>query len=211
MCEVRVLRLVRRQHRALRGEQRERGEADEAEDRERRAPAERGAGAVDDDRRDGVTQVAADAVRAVGVAKPLRRDVRVQDREVGRMEDAVADPHQRGDRIKPGDRRREPGEKCAAGQEPEAAQQHGTRAEAVDREAGGELRRATREIEGTGQRAQRRERDVELRPEQREHRRQHELEEVRQPVPEADQPDDLDVVAKRVCGGRIQGESGGLR
>ena len=90
---------------------------------------------------------AADAVRRVRVAEPPRRDVRVQDREVGGMEHAVAHAHHSRDREQPAD----PGRpaKRAACRRPAApaAEQHGSRTEPVDVEAGGELRQARGRVE----------------------------------------------------------------
>ena len=59
----------------------------------RRAPAERGAQAEADDRRQRVAEVAADTMHRIGDSRVASVDVRVQDREIGRMENAVADAH----------------------------------------------------------------------------------------------------------------------
>ena len=86
----------------------------------------------------------------------------------------------------------------AAGEQPESAQQHRARAEAVDREAGDELRDAARGVEHADQHAEQRPRHVELGAQQREQRRQRELEEVREGVGDADEADDADVAAERL-------------
>ena len=145
-------------------------------------------------------------MRAVRVPKASRRNARVQDREIRGMKDAVADAHQRGDRIKPQYRRRETRDDRSSGEQREPAEQHRTGAEAIDGKSGGELGEPASEIERACQGAQRRVRDVELGPQEREHRGQNELEEVRQPVGEPDQPDDLHIVAERVGADGIQGE-----
>ena len=97
------------------------------------------------DRRQRVAEVAADAMRRVRVPEAPRRDVRVEDREVGGMEHAVADAHQRDDREQPARRpaRATPATR-AAGEQRQAAEQHRPRADAVDGEAGDELGDAAR-------------------------------------------------------------------
>lgn len=131
------------------------------------------------------------------MAEAPRRDARVEDREIRRVEHAVADTHQHRDRIEPEDARGGAREDRAAREQPESAQEHGTSAVAVDGEARGELGEAAAEIEDSGQRAQRREGDAEFHAQQRKHRREDKLEEMRRPVGEADQPDDFHVVTER--------------
>jgi hypothetical protein len=138
----------------------------------------------------------------------LRRHVRVEDREVDRMEHAVAEPHQDGDREEPqgaGHQRR--GDR-PAGEQAQAREQHRPRAEAVDGESAGELRDARADVERADQRAEERPRHVEFGLEDREQRRQRELEEMRQRVREPDEPDHLRVVPERSVGAGLQGTVG---
>jgi hypothetical protein len=95
----------------------------------------------------------------------------------------------------------------AAGQQPQPREQHRPRAEAVDREARGELRDTRGDVERADEHAEQRPRHVELGLEQREQRRQRELEEVRQRVREPDEPDHLRVVPERSVGAGLQGGS----
>jgi hypothetical protein len=189
------------QHGQSRGAQRE----------QRSAPAERAADAVAYDRGERITEAAADTVHAVGVAQAARFDVGVEHGEIRRMEDAVADAHQCHQREKPVDVRNEPGEERAAGQKPDTAQEHRSRTETIDGEAGGELTRTAGNVEHAHQRAQRGIAHGELRLEQRKQWRQRELEEVRQAVRRADQPDHPDVAAERCAvGGGSCGSQGKL-
>ncbi len=135
----------------------------------------------------------------------LWRHARIENRKVRGVEHAVADPHQRGDRIEPEDAGRKTREDRPAGDQAEPPQKHGTRAEAVDGEPGRELGQSAGKIERAGKGAQCRERNVEFRPQQREHRGQHQLEKVRRPMGEPDQPDDFHIVAERVGASGIQG------
>jgi hypothetical protein len=107
----------------------------------------------------------------------------------------------------PGTERRD---ERAAGGEAEAREQHRPRAEAVDREPGCELGDARRDVERADEHAEQRPRDVELGLEQREQRRERELEEMRQRVRESHEPDDLRVVPERSVGAGLQG-AGGVR
>ena len=90
-----------------------------------------------------------------------------------------------------------PADQDAAGKQGQSAQQHRARAEAIDGESGAELADAARDVEHADQRPERREADVEFRAQQRKQRRQDQLEKVRQRVGDADDADDLDVVAER--------------
>ncbi|MFO1396675.1 MAG: hypothetical protein U1F48_06395 [Burkholderiales bacterium] len=202
---VRVLRAMRREVRALRDEHAQRDEARRAHAGERDAPVERGGEREAHERRERVAQVAADAVRRVRVAQAARRDVRVEDREVARMEDTVAHAHQRDDREQPVGIRRERRDERAAGGERQAAEQHRPRAEAVDDEARGELRDAAAGVEHADQQAQQRPRHVELRPQDREQRREGQLEEMRERVGDADEADDAHVATERLRGCGFQG------
>ena len=200
----RVVRALRSEMDALRRQHSQHEKADDAHHDERPSPAERGAQTEADDRRQRVAEIAADAVHRIGVAEPLGVDVRVQDREIGRMEDAVANPHDRRGGKQPGRAR---GERCterSRDQQRHARQQHRTRAEAIDRKSRSELRHAARGIKGSDECAQKRERDVEFGPQQRKKRRQRELEEMRQAVRDADEHDDAGVATERVGAGSIQ-------
>ena len=161
-CAFGIGRAMGLEHDALRGHQAQNDKPGDAEDRQRRAPAERRTQRVAQDRRESVSEIAADPVRAVRVTEPLGRDVRVEDREIRGMEHAVADSHQRGDRIEPVDAGHEARDDRSAGEQAQSAKQHRTGAEAVDGESGRELRDAAREVKNAGERAERRERDVEL-------------------------------------------------
>ena len=212
---MRVGRAMRGEEAALRREHAQRDEAGHAHARERDAPVERRRQRVAHDRRQRVAQVAADAVRRVRVPEAPRRDVGVEDREVARVEDAVADAHQGHDRKQPVRAGRQPDDRRAAGEQPQTAQQHRTRAETVDREACDELGDAARGIEHADQRAEQRPRHVELGAQQREQRRQRELEEMREGVGDADEADHADVAAERVGGddiqaGRMTGDATGV-
>jgi hypothetical protein len=112
---------------------------------ERHAPAERAAEAEAHDRRERVAQVAADAVHRVRMAEAPRRDARVEDRVVGRVEDAVTEPDQRGEQEQPVRAGRERAEHRAGRGQHHAAEQHGPRAEAVDQESRRQLHHRARE------------------------------------------------------------------
>jgi hypothetical protein len=185
-------------------EHREHEEAGERHRRERHAPAEERRETEAHDRRRCVADVAADAVRRVCVAEPARRDARVQDREVGGVEHAVAEAHQDDDREQPAHAGHERSEERAAGEQREAGEERGPRAEAVDEEPRGELRDARRRVERAHQRAEQRPRHVELRAQQREQRRQRELKEVRGAVRHADEPDHAGIAQERLRGGSVQ-------
>ena len=191
------------------GEQRH--QAGGADRQQRGAPAERAADTVAHDRGGGEAQAAADTVHAVRMPEPARVDVGVEHREVGRMENAVADAHQRGQREQPVDARNERRAQRAAGQKADSTQQDRPRAKTIDGETGRELTRAAGHVEHADQRAERGIAHVELRLEQRKQRRQGELEEVRQAMRRADQPDDADVTAeRRAVGGRGSGSHGSV-
>ena len=119
---------------------------------ERETPSEGRTQREAHDGRDDVAEVAADPVRAVRVAEPPRLDVGVEDREIGWMEDTVADAHQRGDGKEPSDPGREAREHRSAGQQRETGQQNGARSDAIDDESRGELREAARRVEHADQR-----------------------------------------------------------
>ena len=172
---------------------------------ERETPAERRAEREAHDRRQRIAQVAADAVRAVRVAEPPRRDVGVEDREIGRMEHAVADPHQRDDRKEPADAGNEARDDDAAGGEGEPREEHRAGADAVDGEARRELRDAARRVVDADERAEDRVARAELGAQQRKERRQRELEEMRHQVREADDADHGGIAAERLGVGEIQG------
>ena len=110
-------RPVRRQQPALARQHAERDNAHHAHRGERHAPAVHRRDGEAHDRRQRVAQVAADAMRRVGVAQAPRRDVGIEDREVGRMKHAVAHAHQRDDRKQPVDAGRERRENRAAGEQ----------------------------------------------------------------------------------------------
>ena len=130
--------------------------------------------------------------------------MRVEDREIGRMEHAVADAHHRRERIEPQESRHHPREQRAAADHRQPAEQYAARADAVDHDPRGELREPARRVEHAHQEAERRERHVELRLEQRKQRRQRQLEEVRDAMRDPDQADDPGVVAQRTGGSGIQ-------
>ena len=205
---VRVGRTMRREVGALVREDRERSKSRESHDGKSHAPVERGGEAVAHDRREGIAQAAADAVGRVRVAKPARRHVRIENREVARVEHTVADAHEHDDREHPVHVRREPREDGASREEREAAEEHRARAEAVDREARDELRGAARRVEDADEQAQQGPRSVEIGTQQRKERWQRELEEVRESVGAADETDDADVSAERLGLCVIQSEAG---
>ena len=78
-----------------------------------------------------------------------------------------------------------------------AAEQHRTRAEAVDDEPARELHDAARHVEHADDEAEQRPRDVEFGAQQRKQRRQRQLQEVRDAVREADDADDARVPPER--------------
>ncbi len=113
------------------------------------------------------------------------------------MEDAVAEPGDRGGEEQPRERGREPRRERPAADEREPGEQDRARADAVDEEAGDGLHHAGHRVEHREHRAERGVAHAELVLEQREERRNAELEEVRQPVGDADQPDDAGVGPER--------------
>ncbi len=131
-------------------------------------------------RRERIAEIAADAVRAVRVAEAARRDVGIENREIGGVKHAVAHTHQRDDREQPRDAGRETRERRPAGEQCQAGQQYRSRPEAVHREAGGELRDVARGVVDADLRCRARVTDAELRPQQRKQRRQRQLEEMRE-------------------------------
>ena len=82
----------------------------------------------------------------------------------------------------------------------QSGEQHRSRAGTVDGEAGGELRQRAGRVEHADQHAKRRPRHVELGPQQREERRQRELEEMGERVRRADEPDNAHIAAERLGG-----------
>ncbi len=88
----------------------------------------------------------------------------------------------------------------AARQQREPGQQHRPRAAAVDDETRGELRHAAGSVEDPDQQPQQRPGHIELGAQQREERRQSELEEVRECVRGTDEADNADVAAERLGG-----------
>ena len=194
-CDVRNARCVR--------EHAERDEAGHAHHGERDAPVERRRQREAHDRRQRVAQVAADAVRRIRVAQAPRRDVGVQDREVGRD----------GTRRCPRPSARRSG---TASRRPARATRACVPPASSARPAsstGRAPKRSTAKpatncvtplarVEHADQQAEQRPRHVELGAQQREQRRQRELEEVRERVRDADEADDADVAAERLGGGR---------
>ena len=171
------------------------------------APAERGGEGEAHDRRQRVAQVAADAVRRIRVAQAPRRDVGVEDREVARMEHAVAHAHERDDREQPV-RRRAPARRAAC-RRPAAPSPRSSTGRAPKRSTtnpAANCMRPLARVEHADQQAEQRPRDVELGAQQRKQRRQRELEEVREAVRDADEADDADVAAERLGGCGFQGQ-----
>ena len=182
----------------------ENDEPDGAHHQQRHTPAERRAQSEAHDRRERVTEIPADTVRRIRVAEPARRDVRIEDREIGRVEDAVARAHDRSARKEPPGVRRERRGERAAGEQAETCQQHGACAEPVDDEARRELHEAARDVKYAGDEPEQRPRDVELRAQQRKQRWQRELQEMRNAVREADDANDAGIPAERRGGCGIQ-------
>jgi len=132
-------------------------------------------------------------MRREGVAQPRRRDAPVEDREVGRVERAVADAGQhRGQQQTPPAlcrRRRQRRQHEHA----QRRQQHRPRTHAVDQEARQRLPDARDDEEGRHEQAELGVAQAEVADERREQRRQQHVEEVGRAVRQADQPDDGEV------------------
>ena len=196
--------MAARQARALRREQGENHGADDAHGHQRGPPSEGGAEPVAHHGGNCPAEIAADAVGAVRGPQAARRDVGVENREIGRMKDAIADPHHADEEIEPAERRHQPGNARSAGEKRDAGEQDRARTNAIDGEAGGELGDSARDVEHRNQRAKRGERHAEFVAQQREERRQRELEEMRQRMGDPDQTDHLRVTAEREVGCGVQ-------
>ena len=151
-------------------------------------------------RRRGPAQRPGDRVHAVGAPDPRRRDARRHDGVVGGMEDAVAEPGQGRCRQQPGEGRGEARQSHAAGQQRDARRQHAMGAEPVDHEARHDLPQPGRREERRHHQPKLCEADAEILPDQREQRRQHELEEVAAEMGDPHKRHDLGVAAKGQCG-----------
>ncbi len=114
---------------------REGGEPEYPHSGQGEAPAERRAEREAHDRREGVAKVAADSVRAVRMAQPPRRDIGIEDREIRRVEHAIADAHQRDDGKQPADAGHDARDDDPAGGERQPREEHRARAKTIDREA----------------------------------------------------------------------------
>ncbi|MCY1227009.1 hypothetical protein D9M72_392650 [compost metagenome] len=169
--------------------------------RQRHAPAGQVGDGDQEQRRRGPAQVSGNAVYREGMAQPRLRHVLVQQREVGRMEHAVAQPRhrragqQRGIAVAGRQQQRR------AAQEGQPGKQHRPRAEAVHHEARGGLHHRRHGEEHRHQQAQLRIAQAELGLDPREQGRQQQVIEMRDPMRQPDQPDHLGVMAKRIAGG----------
>ena len=173
-----------------------RRKADAAKRHEREAPADQGGEADAGHRRQRPTDVPGDTVDAVGAAEPRPADARIQDREIGRVKDAVAEAGRHRQREQEPEGRHQPHQRRGARGHGEAAEQDAPRPDAVDEKAGGRLRDARHGVERGRQQPQRLVADIEGDDEQRKERRQDELEEMAEPVRGAHQPDHRRVPAK---------------
>jgi len=139
--------------------------------------------------------VTGEGVQAEGAAEPGRSDAACQDRVVGGMKYAVADPgqgHQRKESEIAG-RQSHQGDRAAHG--PETDEQKDPGAEAIDQEADRRLAQRGRQILDRQQQAEGGIADTEFRREQRKQRRQDDAVEVREEMAAAHQGDHA-----RVCG-----------
>ena len=117
----------------------------------------------------------------------------VEDRVVGGMEDAVAEPGREGGQQQHPVRRDQPRGPRGAREQRHAGQQHPERPEAVDQEPGDGLPEARCGVEDGDDQPQRDVGDAQLVAEQREQGRQDQLEEVAREVNGADDRDDARV------------------
>ena len=184
------------QHAALCREQRQRNQPRRAHHQQRGSPAEDVAEPVADDGRQRVAQAAADTVRAVRMAETARGDVGIEHREIGRMKDAVADAHDRGQWKQPEDAGNAASKERTAGEQGQPAEKHRPGPEAVDGEARAKLAQRARNVKSAHQRTQGRIAHAEFRAQQWKQRRQDELEEVRHAVRDTDHADHADIAAK---------------
>ena len=136
------------------------------------------------------------------MTEAARSDVGIEHREIGRMEDSVADAHERGQRKQPDNAGNAAGQERTAGEQRQPAEEHGARTKAVDGEARAKLAQGARNVKGAHQRTQGRIAHVEFGPQQWKQRRQDKLEEVRHAVCDTDHADHADIAAKGLCVGR---------
>src|SRR5438046_2750283 len=127
--------------------------------------------------------------------RPVSAYAAVQDRQIGRMEYAVAQAREgRAQQQQPGTVR-EAHSRCAEAHQGDAAEQHAAAAVAVDDEPREGLEQRRDGVEHRRHHAERRIRHAELLAHQRKERRQHELHEVAGRVAEGDERDDERIVA----------------
>ncbi len=144
---------------------------------------------VDHDRRQEIAAGAAEAVDAVGAAEALRPHLRGQDRQVGRMEDAVAERRRHRERQQHpiGGRQAHQQHRDRHGRD--AEQHQPVAAVAVDQDADEGLAGPGHAVEQRDDQAERRIAHGELVAQQREQRPERDLVKVRQHVGEPDQAD----------------------
>ena len=130
------------------------------------------------------------------------RDAVAQDGVVGRVEDAVADAGQYGQRQQHRIGRRQAHGTHGAGQQQGAADQHAVGTPAVDQHAGHRLRQAGCGEEQRHQQAELGVGDVQRHLEQRKQRRQHQMRKMAAEMADADQPDGPNIAAGAGCGCR---------
>ena len=145
------------------------------------------------DRRQREAEVAGEGVDAEGAGQPLRRDAGRHDDVVGRMDHAVADSGEHGQRQHHGVAGAQAEQPDGDPHERHPGEQQGAGADPVGKEAGRDLGRAGGGVERGQQQAELGVADPELGLDQREQRRQREQIEVAQRMARAEQAEHSEV------------------
>ena len=159
----------------------------------RDVPTEGAGNAGHEDRRNRPPEVARDAVDRKRVSQPRLTHALIEDREIGWMEDAVAETGERRTQHQPGIAGRQAQHDARERQHPDAEAEYPPATHAIDDEAGERLSDPADHEERRGQQSDVGVAEREITHQPREQRRQHQVEEVRCAVREPDESDDLAV------------------
>ena len=168
----------------------------------RDVPTQNAGDARHEDRRNRPPDVARDAVDRKRVSQTRLTHPLIEDREIGWMEDAVAETGERRTQHQPGIAGRQAQHDAGERQHPDAEAEDPPATHAIDDEAGQRLSDAADHEERRREQSDVGVAEREIAHQPREQRRQQQMEEVRGAVREPDERDDL-AVSRRSTGRRV--------
>ncbi len=175
------------QQKSVRIKHERRDKAGDADDAQRQPPIAVGGEGGDQHRRGGVSEGSGDAVDGIGAAEPALAHAVAEDRQVGGMKNAVAEPAEQGERQEHPIGRRHARQGDRQGQHGDAGDEQTLRAVAVDQDAGRRLAQPGRDIEQRHDEAEFGEAHAEFVMEDGEERRQRQLHYMARIMGHADQ------------------------